>query len=512
MDPVELFPSEIFTAIIRFAASAQLGGPLPFLAVSTIWEFTILRSPDVWTYIIINDNDDALERTETFIHLSGLQPLEIHIDPFIRDLEPLKPLLRPVVSSRMQKLHFSETPYPRRRTNRYEQRSTIIDYLRQGNNTYPMLQEMTSQWYFYPSEEFLKVCTQLRWMTGILLSSSSLTSLSNEARSIHCYLEKLGHIKQLSDRVFTSLILRDAKDHWFIDDQMDLSSLLEQCFKVIQNLTLQTNYDHHLIRYVFSQSPTGLHALSLSLPHHTLEFFASSLHFLPQLVTLRLQLSRSQHQTEWSYVISGGYKGKPSLRMFTVIETPTNVDPVLSIFASIFTGKPLLNTVEHFTISRSHHPRDFLVMLPMLDKLSKIRVLELADSLRKRDESLDLQTQKPTIITMNALKILRLCYGERMEYLRMPNLEALQIIDGTYPFFPTLPPKWAGLERTMLDLSITATAFEMLEGDCVEVVNNLHNVADPQGRSLRWEKLSKIHNVDIVERPLRDIHGILPLS
>jgi hypothetical protein len=76
-DPLERFPYEIWQDCFRLAISDAADGPLPYLAVSTKWNETILHDPSFWTTIIIDDGEDQDARIYTFLCLSKTLLLDV---------------------------------------------------------------------------------------------------------------------------------------------------------------------------------------------------------------------------------------------------------------------------------------------------------------------------------------------------------------------------------------------------------------------------------------------------
>lgn len=76
-DPLERFPYEIWQDCFRLAISDAAHGPLPYLAVSTKWNETILHDPSFWTTIIIDDREDQDARIYTFLCLSKTLLLDV---------------------------------------------------------------------------------------------------------------------------------------------------------------------------------------------------------------------------------------------------------------------------------------------------------------------------------------------------------------------------------------------------------------------------------------------------
>jgi hypothetical protein len=78
-DPIEYFPYEIFTKIIRFASYGVSGGPLTFLMTSTRWMITILDTPEAWTCIRIDNSSNVYHYTVASLELSRGRPIDLHL-------------------------------------------------------------------------------------------------------------------------------------------------------------------------------------------------------------------------------------------------------------------------------------------------------------------------------------------------------------------------------------------------------------------------------------------------
>jgi len=76
-DPLIRLPYETWLQCLSLATRDSADGPLLYLAVSTHWSVTILNSPALWTYIVINNGEDEEARLHTFLHLSASQLLDV---------------------------------------------------------------------------------------------------------------------------------------------------------------------------------------------------------------------------------------------------------------------------------------------------------------------------------------------------------------------------------------------------------------------------------------------------
>ena len=72
-------PYEPWLECLAYAVVDSPEGALPWLAVSTCWQETILSSPDLWTNIIIDSGHDEISRFQTFLALSGHRLLHVRI-------------------------------------------------------------------------------------------------------------------------------------------------------------------------------------------------------------------------------------------------------------------------------------------------------------------------------------------------------------------------------------------------------------------------------------------------
>jgi hypothetical protein len=68
---------DIWHECIRLVAVQSVGGPLPYLAVSSSWAELIIDSPHLWKTILFDGGEDEEARTHTFSHLS--QDLPLHL-------------------------------------------------------------------------------------------------------------------------------------------------------------------------------------------------------------------------------------------------------------------------------------------------------------------------------------------------------------------------------------------------------------------------------------------------
>jgi hypothetical protein len=66
---------DIWHECIRLAATQSVGGPMPYLTVSSSWAESIIASPLLWNTIIFDGGEDEEARIHTFSHLSQDLPL-----------------------------------------------------------------------------------------------------------------------------------------------------------------------------------------------------------------------------------------------------------------------------------------------------------------------------------------------------------------------------------------------------------------------------------------------------
>ena len=79
-DILKIFPYEVWPKCIMAAIDREPEGPLPFLNISTHWQTLLLDTPELWTYIHIEDGEDLAARVHLFLHLSRHCPLEVAVD------------------------------------------------------------------------------------------------------------------------------------------------------------------------------------------------------------------------------------------------------------------------------------------------------------------------------------------------------------------------------------------------------------------------------------------------
>lgn len=101
-DPLERFPYEIWQDCFQLAIYDTVYGPLPYLAVSTKWNETILHDPAFWTKIIIDDGEDQDARIYTFLYLSQPRLIDVEYranNGFPRVMEGYSPRIRSIKDS-----------------------------------------------------------------------------------------------------------------------------------------------------------------------------------------------------------------------------------------------------------------------------------------------------------------------------------------------------------------------------------------------------------------------------
>lgn len=78
-DPLDRLPYDLWVKCICLATYNVADGPLLLLAVSQRWQANVLETPEVWTYIEINNSVDEDVRIHTFCHLSGQCLFDVRI-------------------------------------------------------------------------------------------------------------------------------------------------------------------------------------------------------------------------------------------------------------------------------------------------------------------------------------------------------------------------------------------------------------------------------------------------
>lgn len=82
-------------------------GPLPLLAVSRRWKANVLETPEVWTYVEINNSEDEEIRVHTFLYLSGQCLFDVRILLPLEDSKALS--LIKGASTRLRAIMFNQT-------------------------------------------------------------------------------------------------------------------------------------------------------------------------------------------------------------------------------------------------------------------------------------------------------------------------------------------------------------------------------------------------------------------
>jgi hypothetical protein len=110
-DPLTKLPYEIWARCIELAVRNQPTGPLAFIMVSQNWQRELLCSPDLWSYIWIQNDEDETARIWIFLHLSGHRPLHVLVKTVLPTTDSLQ-LIKPHLSRVKTILITPEMPHP----------------------------------------------------------------------------------------------------------------------------------------------------------------------------------------------------------------------------------------------------------------------------------------------------------------------------------------------------------------------------------------------------------------
>jgi hypothetical protein len=493
MDPVEVFPYEVFVSIISYASSRDPSGPLPLILVSAQWESVIVETPELWTYIVINNDEDTLHRITTSLHLSHQKPLDVQIISPLKYPVLISFLMRDEVASRIRSLEFPKPEvYPS--AVRDEVITTILEYLLPRNITFPILERISSGYQTSLVADFLKACPRLRSISGVTVSKATLPYLSEEAESIEYISAALDDTRSLSDRKLTMLTLRNAQDRWRLNFNRTISpDVVSMAFPNLLHLDLRTYGYNYYIKSVFAQPLTQLETFSTSIPKQAVHFFANSLYTLPALTNLSIRIIEAPSDLVWRPAAALARAEGPKLKRFTVRDGTrlSNPNPGFPIFVTSFTGKQYLQTVEEFFIflTGSTYYR-FSQLLPMLGDMPSLRKLRIDASLEhsRPERSVKLTMAAPSFpapITMSNLEDLTITHGDGIRFIYAPRLCNLRITEA--PLIVKEIPKEAGFGHTLTKLSVTPANFDMM--------NTLHStkvINEKDDITYKWKALTEI--------------------
>src|ERR1700760_125847 len=147
-DPFHRFPYEIWTKCVGFAAYGNSAGPFPFLLVSQSWKKSIIETPEVWTSLVIDEDEECEARLHTHLHLSKTRLIDVHIQ---RHLDSVQGNLELVLkaSDRIRAIvvqltnNFRDEPYVRNTS--FDQ---FFYWLDNGATCYPSMEEYVVEGYY----------------------------------------------------------------------------------------------------------------------------------------------------------------------------------------------------------------------------------------------------------------------------------------------------------------------------------------------------------------------------
>lgn len=220
-DPLDFFPYEVFSRIIQFACYDDRNGPLLLLTTSPRWETTIIETPEVWSHITIDDkyhnDEDIIDRALVFLHLSRNVPIDLRII----HLTTSKPvdILKFVLKESRRIFSLSITAAYGGSTLRLLDSVTfpghdLIFGRRDGNFTFPILEEITLGKLTSSPKNLLKACPKLRHISGGRITIDDIPSLSSSTKELEFSFKRsseLDKLHEISKGKFTSLKLLNTK-------------------------------------------------------------------------------------------------------------------------------------------------------------------------------------------------------------------------------------------------------------------------------------------------------------
>jgi hypothetical protein len=182
-DPLERFPYEIWQDCFRLAISDEAHGPLPYLAVSTKWNETILQDPSFWTTIIIDDGEDQDARIYTFLFLSKTLLLDVEYgaaNGFPRVMDGCASRIRSIMESTIKSSGTLS--------------DFLEEWLKSGQvSSFPEMKTLIGAYRYTLSRAFLLACPKLSIIRSVKVEMADEPYLTSAVKEVNfTWVERRG--------------------------------------------------------------------------------------------------------------------------------------------------------------------------------------------------------------------------------------------------------------------------------------------------------------------------------
>lgn len=371
-DIIKRFPYEIWSKCILNAIYRSPEGPLPFLSVAPHWETLLLDSPEMWTYIQIDEGEDVVARAHTFLHLSQQHPLELAIAFFGSSWTSSAPILLPH-KGRIHSIYMLEQSF-------FYLGAERILYP-SGDINFPSFRTIATNRFDASGSSFgplFTLCPNLQYSEStVFVGEDDLKWIQPSLRTIRVAI-RLETLATLVARAKPCLELSDLErlDIYLVNQNVKAGTTPEQyqpedfvlSSKTVRHLRLSTNVQT-ILRGILSSSFRDLSSLIVIIFPRYLDIVINSLRLLPLLQDLSLDIAYHKDHT-----------GCPQLRPSDISKLRTlRIDifndlwvPFVVIF-TIFTENDALIGVENFDLTSKKGPIDFIPLITLIRVVYSLR-------------------------------------------------------------------------------------------------------------------------------------------